>query len=50
MNTLWVMFPQMQEGSLTAALGLGLCLFAVVSLINIVAVRNRVMNIWNRKE
>ena len=27
MNTLWVMFPQMQEGSLTAALGLGLCLF-----------------------
>lgn len=50
MNTLWVMFPQMQDGSLSAAFGLGLCLFAAVSLINIVAVRNRVMKIWNRKE
>ena len=29
---------------------LGFCLFAVVSIINIIAVRNRVMKIWNRKE
>ena len=50
MVRLWVMFPQMQDGSLSAAFGLGLCLFAAVSLINIVAVRNRVMKIWNRKE
>lgn len=50
MNTLWVMFPQMQDGSLLSACCLGLCLFVVVSLINIIAVRNKVMNIWNRKE
>lgn len=50
MNTLWVMFPQMQDGSLWPAFCLGLCLFLIVSMINIVAVRNRVMNIWNRKE
>ena len=50
MNTLWVMFPQMQDGSMLPALCLGFCLFAVVSIINIVAVRNRVMKIWNRKE
>ena len=50
MNTLWVMFPQMQDGSLLPSLCLGICLFCVVSLINIVAVRNRVMKIWRRKE
>ena len=48
MNTLWVMFPQMQDGSLLPAFCLGL--FAVVSIINIMAVRNRVMKIWNRKD
>lgn len=50
MNMLWVMFPQMQDGSLIPAFCLGLSLFAIVSIINIVAVRNRVMKIWNRKE
>jgi hypothetical protein len=50
MDTLWVMFPQMQDGSMLPALSLGFCLFAVVSIINIIAVRNRVMKIWNRKE
>ena len=50
MDTLWVMFPQMQDGTMLPALSLGFCLFAVVSIINIIAVRNRVMKIWNRKE
>ena len=50
MDTLWVMFPQMQDGTMLPALALGFCLFAVVSIINIIAVRNRVMKIWNRKE
>ena len=50
MNMLWVMFPQMQDGSLIPAFCLGLGLFMIVSLINIIAVRGRVMKIWNRKE
>ena len=50
MDRLWVMFPQMQDGSLLPALCLGCGLFFVVSIINIVAVRNRVMKIWNRKD
>jgi hypothetical protein len=50
MNLLWVMFPQMQDGSLIPAFCLGLGLFMIVSLINIIAVRGRVMKIWNRKE
>lgn len=50
MDRLWVMFPQMQDGSLWPALCLGCGLFFAVSIINIVAVRNRVMKIWNRKD
>ena len=50
MDRLWVMFPQMQDGSFLPALCLGIGLFFVVSIINIVAVRNRVMKIWNRKD
>lgn len=50
MDRLWVMFPQMQDGSLLPALCLGCGLFFIVSIINIVAVRNRVMKIWNRKD
>ena len=50
MNTLWVMFPQMQDGSILPAFCLGFSLFIVVSIINIIAVRNRVMKIWNRKD
>ena len=50
MNMLWVMFPQMQDGSMWPSICLGIGLFIVVSMINIVAVRNRVMKIWNRKE
>ena len=50
MERLWTMFPQMQDGSLLPALCLGCGLFFVVSIINIVAVRNRVMKIWNRKD
>lgn len=50
MNMLWAMFPQMQDGSMWPSLCLGIGLFIVVSLINIVVVRNRVMKIWNRKE
>jgi hypothetical protein len=50
MDRLWKMFPQMQDGSLLPAFSLGVGLFLVVSIINIVAIRHRVMNIWNRKD
>jgi hypothetical protein len=50
MDRLWVMFPQMQDGSLMPALCLGCGLFFVVSIINIVAIHNKVMRIWNRKD
>ncbi|MCR5333488.1 MAG: ABC transporter permease [Bacteroidaceae bacterium] len=45
MSMLWVMFPDMQEGRVVPTLALGFALFAIVSLINIIAVRNKINNI-----
>lgn len=42
-------FPDMQQGSMMPAILLGITLFAIVSLINIVAVRSKVMAIWRNK-
>lgn len=50
MNMLWAIFPNMQDGSMLPSVALGLCLYGVVSLVNVAAVRSRVMKIWNRKE
>ena len=45
MRMLWAMFPDMQEGKVAPTLILGAVLFGVVSLINMVAVRNKINNI-----
>lgn len=45
MRMLWAMFPDMQQGSLIPALCLGIVLFVIVSLINAIAVRNKIRGI-----
>ena len=50
MELLWNMFPKMQDGSIGMTLLLGLGLFVMVSLINVIAVRSRINHIWNNKE
>ena len=45
MRMLWAMFPDMQEGKVMPTIILGCALFGVVSLINIIAVRNKINNI-----
>ena len=45
MRMLWAMFPDMQEGRVMPTLILGSALFGIVSLINIIAVRNKIKNI-----
>lgn len=50
MDMIWKMFPQAGEGSMLPAFMVGFGLFLMVSLMNVVAVRSRVMKIWNRKE
>jgi len=49
MDRLWLMFPQMQDGSLLPAIQLGLLLFVIVSLANAFAIRRRINIIWNNK-
>ena len=50
MQMLWTVFPKMSDGSFIPAVLLGLLLFAVVSIVNIIAVRNRIRLIWQNKE
>ena len=49
MEMLLNVFPEMKQGSIMPAILLGLGLFALVSIINVVAVRNKVMAIWRNK-
>lgn len=42
-------FPDMTAPSILPALVVGVLLLVVVSIFNVIAVRNKVMSIWNRK-
>ena len=50
MERIWIMFPQVQESSFVPVLLVGLALFLLVSLVNVLIIRRRIMNIWNLKE
>lgn len=50
LDMLWSVFPEMDTSGLMPAILLGLGLFALVSIINVVAVRSKVMKIWKNKE
>ncbi len=43
-------FPQFDSPSLLPSLCVGVLIFIIVSVINIIVVRNKVMSIWNRKK
>lgn len=50
LDMLWSVFPEMDTSGLLPAILLGLALFVVVSIINIVAVHRKVIAIWKNKE
>lgn len=50
MEMLWNMFPQMEEVSIWPTFFVGLALFLLVALVDVVAVHRKVMAIWYRKE
>lgn len=50
MDFIETLFPDIDEGSMLPAIILGLVLFFIVSVLNIIAIRRKVMKIWNRKE
>ena len=50
MGFIETLFPDIDEGTMLPAIALGLLLFLIVSILNIVAIRRKVMSIWQRKE
>ena len=50
MDFIETLFPDIDEGSMLPAILLRLVLFFIVSVLNIIAIRRKVMKIWNRKE
>ncbi len=50
MNMIWAMFPTLEDAPMWPAYVLGGALFLLVSVLNVLAVSRKVMNIWNRKE
>ena len=50
MQTIELLYPQIPEGTMLPAIALGLVLLVVVSLLNMAAIRRKVMSIWRRKE
>ena len=45
-----LLFPQLETGSLWAAVSMGILLFLIVSVINILAVKRKVLSIWMHKK
>lgn len=50
MDVIITLFPEIDDGSMLPALSLGLCLFVLVSCMNVIAIRHKIVNIWKRKE
>ncbi len=50
MGIIETLFPQIEDGSMLPAIGAGLVLFLVVSVLNIIVIRRKIMRIWHRKD
>lgn len=50
MHVIGLIFPSLKSGSLWPALIVGGGIFVLVSIVNIIAIRNKVMHIWYRKD
>lgn len=48
-GTIQLLFPQLESGTLLPAVCMGIVLFIVVSFINIMAVKRKVLSIWMHK-
>ena len=50
MGVITTLFPDIDSGGMMPALVLGIALFALVSVCNIIAIRHKIVSIWKRKE
>ncbi len=49
MEVIETLFPDIDEGNILPSVAVGLCLFALISVVNVIAVRRKVMSIWRKK-
>ncbi len=50
MDIIETLFPQIEDGNMLPALTVGLILFILVSVLNIIVIRRKIMRIWHRKD
>lgn len=50
MGVIGSLFPDIEQGGMAAACGLGVALLLIVSACNIIAIRHKIVSIWKRKE
>jgi putative ATP/GTP-binding transmembrane protein len=50
MNIVETLFPDIDDSSMLPAIGLGIILFLVVSICNMMVVKHKIVCIWKRKE
>lgn len=48
LETIAILFPEISEGTMLGSVLLGLALFAIVSLLNIIAIRHKITSIWRK--
>lgn len=48
-NSIRLLFPQLETGSLWVAIGIGILLFLIVSTINLWTIKQKVLSIWMHK-
>lgn len=49
LGTITLLFPQLQSGGLWTAIVVGCILFAFVSVVNILAIKKKILSIWRHK-
>lgn len=49
-NIITMLFPDVDLGGVLPSVLLGMGLFVLVSVCNIIAIRRKIVSIWNRKE
>ena len=50
MEVIETLFPDIDESNILPSVAVGLCLFALISVVNVIVVHSKVMSVWNKKE
>lgn len=50
MDTLYAVYPDLEEGSMLPAIALGIALMAVVTMMNYMAIHLKILTIWKHKD